>query len=84
MGTTNEKGSALLIVDVQVGIIDGFSAYRGGDVLGKINTLFDRARASGVPVIFVGEAYKQHRVLTNHGSGGHPNLLASDILGPLG
>jgi hypothetical protein len=32
------KESALLIIDVQVGIIDGFKAYRGNDVLSRINT----------------------------------------------
>lgn len=44
---------ALLIIDVQVGIIDGFSAYRGAEVLDQINILLDRALASGTPVIYV-------------------------------
>ncbi|MEK6303599.1 MAG: cysteine hydrolase family protein [Acidobacteriota bacterium] len=45
--------TVLLVIDVQVGIIDGFSAYRGADVLQGINTLLDRARASETPVIYV-------------------------------
>lgn len=53
MGTINENGRALLVVDVQVGIIDGFSAYRGAEVLERINTLLARARSSGTPVIYV-------------------------------
>ena len=48
------KGNTiLLVIDVQVGIIDGFSAYRGKEVLDRINTLLERARASGTPVIYV-------------------------------
>jgi nicotinamidase-related amidase len=45
--------TALLIIDVQVGIIEGFSAYRGGDVLDQINVLRAKARASDVPIIYV-------------------------------
>lgn len=43
----------VLVIDVQVGIIEGFRAYRGAEVLEKINALLDRARASGTPVIYV-------------------------------
>jgi nicotinamidase-related amidase len=45
--------TALVIIDVQVGIIEGFSAYRGREVLEQINALRARARASNVPVIYV-------------------------------
>ena len=45
--------AALVIIDVQVGIIEGFSAYRGREVLDLINALRARARASNVPVIYV-------------------------------
>jgi nicotinamidase-related amidase len=54
--------SALLIIDVQVAIIDGFHAYRGYDVLSQINKLIAKARASNIPVIYV-----QH-----DGGSGHP------------
>lgn len=47
------KGAALLIIDVQVGIIDGFKAYRGKEVLDRINSLVEKARSSNTPVIYV-------------------------------
>jgi nicotinamidase-related amidase len=56
------RDSGLLIIDVQVGIIEGFHAYRGRDVLEQINKLLSKARASNVPIIYV-----QH-----DGEAGHP------------
>ena len=56
------RSTALLIIDVQVGIIDGFSAYRGPEVLEQINKLIAQARASNIPIIYV-----QH-----DGEAGHP------------
>jgi nicotinamidase-related amidase len=53
---------ALLIVDVQVGIIEGFHAYRGREVLEQINRLLAKARASNAPIIYI-----QH-----DGEAGHP------------
>jgi nicotinamidase-related amidase len=44
---------ALLIIDVQVGIIEGFHAYRGREVLEQINRLLSLARASNVPIIYI-------------------------------
>ena len=35
------KDTALLVVDVQVGIIEGFRAYRGREVLDQINKLLN-------------------------------------------
>lgn len=58
----NVKGGALLIIDVQVGIIQGFHAYRGREVLDLINKLLSKARASNTPIIYV-----QH-----DGEAGHP------------
>jgi nicotinamidase-related amidase len=43
--------SALLVIDVQNGVIGG--AYRRDDVVGNIRDLVDRARAEGVPVIWI-------------------------------
>jgi nicotinamidase-related amidase len=54
--------TALLVIDVQVGIIEGFRAYRGPDVLEQINKLLAKARASNKPIIFI-----QH-----DGEPGHP------------
>jgi nicotinamidase-related amidase len=54
--------TALLIIDVQVGIIEGFHAYRGPEVLEQINNLLSKARASSMPIIYI-----QH-----DGEAGHP------------
>ena len=51
----------LLIIDVQVGIIEGFHAYRGREVLERINNLLAKARASSTPIIYV-----QHDGETGH------------------
>ena len=56
------EDTALLVIDVQVGIIEGFHAYRGREVLEQINTLLSKARASNVPIIYI-----QH-----DGEAGHP------------
>jgi nicotinamidase-related amidase len=45
--------TALVIIDVQVGIIDGFNAYRGHEVLDQINGLRAKAHGSNVPIIYV-------------------------------
>lgn len=45
------EASALLVIDVQNGVIDG--AYRRDDVVEAIRTLVDRARSEGVPVVWV-------------------------------
>ncbi|HEX4207278.1 MAG TPA: isochorismatase family protein [Ktedonobacteraceae bacterium] len=52
--------TALVIIDVQVGLMDG--AYRAQEVLEQINVLLARARARGIAVIYV-----QH-----DGQKGHP------------
>lgn len=57
-----------LLVDVQVGIIEGFHAYRGSDLLKQINRLLAKARASNTPTIYV-----QH-----DGEGGHPLEVGSE------
>lgn len=56
------RDTALLVIDVQVGIIDGFHAYRAREVLEQINKLLAKARASKTPIIYV-----QH-----DGEAGHP------------
>jgi nicotinamidase-related amidase len=45
--------TALLVIDVQVGILDHFQAYNKDQVLANINGLITEARAAGVPVIYV-------------------------------
>lgn len=62
------RDAALLIIDVQVGIIEGFHAYRGREVLEQINKLLAKARASNMPIIYV-----QH-----DGEKGHPLEVGSE------
>jgi nicotinamidase-related amidase len=76
MGKTNDPEAALLVIDVQVGIIEGFHAYRGREVLEQINKLLAKARASNTPIIYI-----QHDGETGHplevGSAGweiHPDI----------
>jgi nicotinamidase-related amidase len=48
------KETALVVIDVQVGIIDGPPpAYQGSEVLARIGGLLSRARASGTTVVYV-------------------------------
>jgi nicotinamidase-related amidase len=44
-------GTCLLVIDLQVGVVDG--AFDVSAVLARTATLIDRARAEGVPVVFV-------------------------------
>lgn len=56
-------GSALLVIDVQVGFVDGRTrAYQLDRLLGVIGDLQERARSAGAPVIF----------LQHDGPSGHP------------
>ena len=47
----NRPNAALLVVDVQVGVIEG--AHRRDDVVGNIAGLVARARQEGIPVVWV-------------------------------
>jgi len=54
--TLNEENSmktALLVIDVQVGIIDHFPSYNKDQVLANINDLLTKARAARVPIIYL-------------------------------
>src|SRR5437762_3620184 len=62
------RDTGLVIIDVQVGIIDGLRAYRGREVLAQINKLLAKARASNIPIIYV-----QH-----DGEKGHPLEVGSE------
>jgi nicotinamidase-related amidase len=45
--------TALLVIDVQVGIIDHSQSYNKDRVLANINELITKARAAHVPVIYI-------------------------------
>jgi nicotinamidase-related amidase len=46
-------GVALLVVDVQQGLVDYLPPARSAEFLETIRSLVDRARAGGVPVVYV-------------------------------
>lgn len=46
--------TALLIIDVQQGLCEGeHSAFESADVISRINRVSAKARAAGIPVIFI-------------------------------
>ncbi len=50
----NATASALLVIDVQQGLFQKSTpVYKAGEVLQNIHQLIERARAAGVPVIFI-------------------------------
>ncbi len=51
MSAETGKDTALVVIDTQVEIIE--AAYRGKEVVENIGTLLAKARAAGVPVIYV-------------------------------
>lgn len=51
MSAETEKDTALVIIDTQVGLIE--EGYKGEEVVEHIGTLIEKARAVGVPVIYV-------------------------------
>jgi nicotinamidase-related amidase len=54
MNTNDAQRTALLVIDVQVGLIDGaHPAYQKSEVLANIQSLLQRARASSTPVIYL-------------------------------
>src|ERR1700758_5394630 len=57
-----DRSSALLVIDVQIGLVELVPPEVQSSVLSKIKTLLTKARASGIAVIFI-----QH-----DGPKGHP------------
>lgn len=45
--------TALLIIDVQRGLVDALTETRRGELLGTLAELLHRARSSGTPVVYV-------------------------------
>jgi nicotinamidase-related amidase len=48
-----DRSSALLIIDVQIGLVELVPPEVQSSVLSKIKTLLTKARASGTPVIYI-------------------------------
>ena len=51
MATLNRSGKALLVIDVQVGVVA--EAFKREETLAAINVAIGKARAAGIPVIWV-------------------------------
>ena len=54
MSTFDRSGTALLVIDVQAGVVG--DAYQRDEVVANINTAIAKARAASVPVIWVQHA----------------------------
>ena len=54
---TNRPNTALIVVDVQGGVVEG--AFRRDDVIANINVCVAAARSQGVPVIWVRHSSEQ-------------------------
>ena len=71
-----EPRNALLIIDVQVGLVELIPAEIRAGVLSKIETLLSRARASGTPVIYIQHDGPKGHPLETHTKGWeiHPSI----------
>ena len=76
----SEPRTALLIVDVQIGLVALMSAEVRDSVLPKIKTLLTEARASGIPVIYIQHDGAQGHPLETHTEGWeiYPSLKPAD------
>src|SRR5260370_23600782 len=81
MSTHSTPRTALLVVDVQVGLIDGaHPAYHKSEVLANIQTLLKSARASKTPVIYIQHAGDEGDLLAVHSAGWqiHPQVVPQE------
>jgi nicotinamidase-related amidase len=80
METVTEKPArprnALLIIDVQVGLVELIPAEIRSSVLSRIKTLLSRARAAGLPVIYIQHEGPKGHPLETHTKGWeiHPSI----------
>jgi nicotinamidase-related amidase len=75
-----ESREALLVVDVQVGLVELIPENVREKVLPRIRTLVEKARASGKPVIFIQHDGGKAHPLETHSQGWqiHPSLKPAD------
>lgn len=75
-----DPSSALLIIDVQIGLVDLMPAEVQSNVLPKIKTLLTKARASKVPVIYIQHDGGKGHPLEAHSKGWeiHPSIMPID------
>ncbi|HJZ67129.1 MAG TPA: cysteine hydrolase family protein [Blastocatellia bacterium] len=74
------SGTALLVIDVQVGIIDGLHAFKGAEVVETINGLLSKARGAGAPVLYVQHDGDSGHVLETNSPGWkiHPAIAPAE------
>ena len=72
--------SALLIIDVQIGLVELMPAQVQSSVLPKIKTLLTKARASKIPVIYIQHDGAKGHPLETHTKGWqiHPSVVPAD------
>jgi nicotinamidase-related amidase len=76
----SQSRTALLVVDVQVGLVALMSAKIRDSVLPKIKTLLTKARSSGIPVIYIQHDGREGHPLETHSEGWkiYPSLQPAD------
>ena len=79
-GKAERSHNALLIVDVQVGLVNLIPAEIRAGVLFRIEALLSRARASGTPVIYIQHDGPRGHPLETHTEGWeiHPSIKPLD------
>ena len=79
-GKAERSHNALLIIDVQVGLVKLIPAEIRAGVLSRIETLLSRARASGAPVIYIQHDGPRGHALETHTKGWeiHPSINPLD------
>ena len=79
-GKAERSHNALLIIDVQVGLVKLIPAEIRAGVLSRIETLLSRARASGAPVIYIQHDGPRGHALETHTKGWeiHPSIKPLD------
>ena len=73
---TSQTRPGLLIVDVQIGLVELMPAELQTSILPRIKTMLTKARASGVPVIYIQHDGPKGHPLETHTKGWeiHPSL----------
>jgi len=79
-GKAKRSHNALLIIDVQVGLVKLIPADIRAGVISRIETLLSRARASGIPVIYIQHDGPRGHPLEKHTKGWeiHPSIKPLD------
>ena len=73
---TDRPNTALLVIDVQNGVVSG--AFRRDEVVANINTLVARARAEGVPVVWIQHSDEDELVSGTEGWEYVPELVREE------